>query len=179
MKSNILAFFLSIGSIALAVLIVWFYNMSDKDAPEMRFMAMDLIYDSSTTESNLLGGVVAYDGVDGDITDRIVVEKTILDEEQGTAVVYYAVSDLSGNVAKQSRVFPADIEDLKGENEDLFNSEEGGLFPEGFAAEEDSGEGESSDEQEEGEESAATSEGVSAGGTASGNSAAENGTTGN
>ena len=132
MKSNILAFFLSIGSIALAALIVWFYNMSDKDAPEMRFMAMDLIYDSSTTESSLLNGVVAYDGVDGDITDRIVVEKTILDEEQGTAVVYYAVSDLSGNVTKQSRVFPADIEDLKGENSDIPEYETEGLYPEGI-----------------------------------------------
>ena len=42
MKSNILAFFLSIGSVALAVLIFWLYSMTDRDAPEMRFMAMEL-----------------------------------------------------------------------------------------------------------------------------------------
>jgi hypothetical protein len=74
---------------------------------------------------------MARDDVDGDLTSRIVVEKTILDEEQETAVVYYAVSDLSGNVTKQSRVFPADINDLKGivpeeevlypENESMFS----------------------------------------------------------
>ncbi len=134
MKSNILAFFLSIGSIGLAVLIIWFYNMSDKDAPEIRFTAMDLIYDSSTTEADLLGGVMAYDAVDGDITDRIVVEKSIIDDEQGTAVVYYAVSDLSGNVTKMSRVFPADIENIKGaSDEETIDSE--GLYPSGFTTE--------------------------------------------
>ncbi|WP_026496065.1 hypothetical protein [Butyrivibrio sp. WCD3002] len=110
MKSNILAFFLTIGSVGLAVLILWFYNMSDRTPPEMRFVAMDLIYNSSTKESDLLGGVMARDDVDGDLTERIVIEKTILDEEQGTAVVYYAVSDLSGNVTKQSRVFPAAVD---------------------------------------------------------------------
>ena len=130
MKSNILAFFLSIGSIGLAVLIVWFYNMSDRTPPEMRFMAMDLTYNSETTESELLKGVMAYDSVDGDLTNRVVVEKTILDEEQQTAVVYYAVSDLSGNVTKQSRVFPADIADMKGikEEKEEVNIYSGGFF---------------------------------------------------
>lgn len=99
----------------MAVLIIWFYNMSDRVPPEMRFVAMDLVYDSNTVEADLLKGVMAYDSVDGDITNRIVVEKTILDEEEATAVVYYAVSDMSGNVSKQSRVFPADLADLKGE----------------------------------------------------------------
>ncbi len=131
MKSNILAFFLSLGSIGLAVLIVWFYNMSDREAPEMRFMAMDLTYDSATTEQDLLGGVMAHDVVDGDITDRVVVEKTILDEEQGTAVVYYAVSDLSGNVTKQSRVFPADIDDLNGVTKEEMDGQGIGLYTEG------------------------------------------------
>ena len=134
MKSNILAFFLSIGSIGLAVLIVWFYNMSDRTPPEMRFMAMDLTYNSETTESELLKGVMAYDSVDGDLTNRVVVEKTILDEEQQTAVVYYAVSDLSGNVTKQSRVFPADIADIKGVKEE---KEEVNIYSGGFFAQDE------------------------------------------
>lgn len=113
MRSNILAFFFTVGSIAMAVLIIWFYNMSDRVAPDMRFVAMELEYGPNTMESDLLNGVMAYDSKDGDITNRIVVEKTILNEEQNTAVVYYAVSDLSGNVTKQSRVFPADIEAIK------------------------------------------------------------------
>ncbi len=154
------------------MLIVWFYNMSDKDAPEMRFTAMDLTYDSSTTESDLLGGVMAYDAVDGEITDRIVVEKTILDEEQQTAVVYYAVSDLSGNVTKQSRVFPADIDDVRGikaeEEEKEVKSYPGMSF--GVQDETTSG--------GDGEEGASSEEGENTQGEESGENT-ENGKTGN
>ena len=124
MKSNILAFFFTIGSIVMAVFIVWFYNMSDKIQPEMRFSSYDLIYDENTKDVDLLNGVTAYDAVDGDITDRIVVEKTILNEQQESAVVYYAVSDKSGNVTKQSRVFPADIASIKGSGNVLFSTDQ-------------------------------------------------------
>ncbi len=113
----------------MAVFIVWFYNMSDKNEPEMRFTAYELTYNSDTKEADLLNGVMAYDAVDGDITDRIVVEKTILNEEQSAAVVYYAVSDLSGNVTKQSRVFNADIESLRGNaNEFMTNAPESDII---------------------------------------------------
>ena len=153
MKSNILAFFFTIGSIAMAVLIIWFYNLSDRSEPEIRFVAMDLTYDADTDEKSLLQGAMAYDSKDGDVTDRIVVEKTILNEESETAVVYYAVSDLSGNVTKQSRVFPADIASLK--NEELIE-EESDIFPEGFMIESSEGEvintDETTEESEEGGE---------------------------
>ncbi|MCR5344270.1 MAG: DUF5011 domain-containing protein [Butyrivibrio sp.] len=132
MKSNILAFFFTIGSIVMAVFIVWFYNMSDRIEPEMRFSAYDLTYNGETKEADLLNGVVAYDAVDGDITDRIVVEKTILNEEQGAAVVYYAVSDMSGNVTKQSRVFNADVDSLRGTyNEFMTNAPDYEAFDDG------------------------------------------------
>ena len=57
-----------------------------------------------------------------------MVEKVVLNRDAETAVVYYAVADYSGNVAKQSRVFPADIADIEkdGEDEELFEDE---LFP--------------------------------------------------
>ncbi|WP_035772196.1 hypothetical protein [Butyrivibrio sp. VCD2006] len=122
MKSNILAFFFTIGSIVMAVFIVWFYNMSDRVEPEMRFSSYDLTYNGDTRDIDLLNGVAAYDAVDGDITDRIVVEKTILNEEQSSAVVYYAVSDRSGNVTKQSRVFPADIASIRSSDNVLFST---------------------------------------------------------
>ncbi len=151
MKSNILAFFFTIGSIAMAVLIIWFYNMSDRVAPEMRFVAMDLTYTADTEEKDLMSGVMAYDDRDGDITDRIVIEKTILNEESSTAVVYYAVSDLSGNVTKQSRVFPADLTGFTNAE----NAEEDMTFPEGFLQQSEDGEiieGEITGEGEDGEE---------------------------
>ena len=115
MSRNILILFFSVGSVALLVLCVFFYVRSDRVAPEFRFSAMDLVYGPRTEEADLLGGVLAFDGVDGDVSDRIAVEKVVVNNNRGTAVVYYAVSDLSGNVAKQSRVFPADIDALSGE----------------------------------------------------------------
>lgn len=141
MKSNILAFFFTIGSIVMAVFIVWFYKMSDRIEPEMRFTAYDLTYDANTRDEDLLNGVSAFDAVDGDISDRIVVEKTILNERQGSAVVYYAVSDKSGNVTKQSRVFPADIASIKSGGNVLFSTDQnvgeyvGDVIGEGFNSE--------------------------------------------
>lgn len=108
MRSNILALLLAIASLALLALCVLLYGRSDRTGPEFRFLAMNLVYDGDTTETELLSGVTAVDNTDGDVSERIVVEKVVLNENRGTAVVYYAVSDLSGNVTKQSRVFPVD-----------------------------------------------------------------------
>ena len=112
MRGNILGIFFSILSGVLIFLIVVAYTRSDRTAPEFRFSATDIIYDSETTDNNLKVGINAYDSKDGDLTSRIVVEKVVLNREKETAVVYYAVADYSGNVTKQSRVFPADIADI-------------------------------------------------------------------
>ena len=112
MKGNILGVFFTILSGFLIALIVIAYGRSDRQEPEFRFSALNLVYDSKTTDSDLIAGINAYDSRDGDLTSRIVVEKVVLNREAETAVVYYAVADYSGNVAKQSRVFPADIYDL-------------------------------------------------------------------
>lgn len=52
----------------------------------------------------LLEGITAYDSKAGDVTDRIVLEKLIERREDNIVVVFYAVSDRTGNVAKASRV---------------------------------------------------------------------------
>ena len=108
MRGNILAILLTIAGMALLALCVILYTGSDRTGPEFRFSAMNLVYDQNTAETDLLTGVSAADNSDGDVSDRIVVEKVVMNETRGTAVVYYAVSDLSGNVTKQSRVFPVD-----------------------------------------------------------------------
>lgn len=112
MRSNLLGVFFTILSGVLIALIVIAFGRSDRIAPEFRFSAVDLIYDSETKDGDLIVGVNAYDAKDGDLTSRIVVEKVVLNREAETAVVYYAVADRSGNVTKQSRVFPADIADI-------------------------------------------------------------------
>ncbi|WP_024866279.1 hypothetical protein [Butyrivibrio sp. FCS014] len=130
MRGNLLGIFFTILSGVLVVLIVLAYGRSDRIAPEFRFSALELVYDSQTTDRQLKEGINAYDAKDGDLTGRIVVEKVVLNRDAGTAVVYYAVSDLSGNVTKESRVFPADIEDLESDGEVVEEEEEQLLFPE-------------------------------------------------
>ena len=130
MRGNILGIFFTILSGVLVALIVFAYGRSDRLAPEFRFSTVGFIYDSKTTDRDLLQGINAYDSKDGDMTKRIVVEKVVLNREAETAVVYYAVADLSGNVSKQSRVFPADIADLESDGELEEEEEEQLLFPE-------------------------------------------------
>jgi len=127
-KGNIFGIFFTILSGVLVVLIVLAYGRSDKLPPEFRFSALNLTYGSETTDKDLLAGINAYDSKDGDLTSRIVVEKVVLNRDQETAVVYYAVADFSGNVTKQSRVFPADIKDIDN-NGDAVDVMEDGLFP--------------------------------------------------
>ena len=129
MRGNILGIFFTILSGVLIFLIVVAYGRSDRTAPEFRFSATDTIYDSETTDNDLRVGINAYDSKDGDMSNRIVVEKVVLNREKETAVVYYAVADYSGNVTKQSRVFPADIEDIDRSGEEFIEMEEEDLFP--------------------------------------------------
>ena len=117
MKGNLLGILFTILSGALIALIVIAYGRSDRIAPEFRFSAVNLVYDSETAEKDLIVGINAYDAKDGDLTSRIVVEKVVINRDAQTAVVYYAVADYSGNVTKQSRVFPADIRDLDSNGE--------------------------------------------------------------
>lgn len=83
----------------------------DRTAPEFRFQTSDYTYLKSDGESLLLQNIIAYDDRDGDITDRIVIEKLTENQDSNTVVVYYAVSDLAGNVAKVSRIFPMEPSD--------------------------------------------------------------------
>ena len=129
MRGNIVGIFFSILSGVLIFLIVVAYGRSDRISPEFRFSATDLVYDSKTTDNQLMTGINAYDAKDGDLSGRIVVEKVVLNREKETAVVYYAVADYSGNVTKQSRVFPADIKDIEN-NGDSSDAMEDALFPE-------------------------------------------------
>lgn len=51
----------------------------------------------------LLQGISAWDNIDGDVTDSLVVESMILLDENDTMSVTYAAFDRSGNVAKATR----------------------------------------------------------------------------
>ena len=79
----------------------------DRKAPVISFSENDLIYYSGIDNEKLLQGVAAMDAKNGDVSDRIVVEKIVQNKNEDRTVVYYAVTDLDGNAAKASRVFEA------------------------------------------------------------------------
>lgn len=98
--------FTVLNIILITVCVVLLLN-KDKKPPVISFSGNDLIYYSGIDNEKLLQGVSAADAKDGDVTDRIVVEKIVQNKNENRAVVYYAVTDLDGNVAKASRVFEA------------------------------------------------------------------------
>ena len=95
------------ANLALAVVCLVAYVREDKVKPEFMFQASDFLYTESVQTEELLRDIRANDDRDGDITERIVIEKVTENRDSSTAVVYYAVSDSAGNVAKISRAFPA------------------------------------------------------------------------
>lgn len=119
-QGKILGVILSIINIILIGVCIFFYLRMDRTAPILTFQATDLTYISGMDENRLLEGITAFDSHDGDITDRIVIEKMIENEEDGVLIVFYAVCDKAGNVTKASREFgarflPENKEELVGE----------------------------------------------------------------
>lgn len=98
---------LAIANVVLAIVSVVLYLGTDRKEPTFEFMETNVIYEEGMEESRLLEGIKAYDNEDGDLTDRIVVEKKIENQERNSVVIFYAVSDNAGNVAKCSREFIA------------------------------------------------------------------------
>lgn len=98
--------FTVLNIILITVCVVLLLN-KDRKPPVISFSGNDLIYYSGIDNEKLLQGVGAVDAKDGDVTDRIVVEKIVQNKNENRAIVYYAVTDLDGNAAKASRVFGA------------------------------------------------------------------------
>jgi hypothetical protein len=116
------AMILAAFNVLLILFCIVLYFRTDRTAPGIEFHAAETIYREGTENNGLLEGVTAYDSRDGDVTERIVIEKTIENREDNTVVVFYAASDKSGNVAKASRVFPAvyDGGETEADNADRF-----------------------------------------------------------
>lgn len=117
-QGRIIGIILSVINVILVVTCVVFYMKADRTAPEFEVRAADIVYREGVDNAELLEGITAYDNVDGEVTDRIVIEKMIENRENGSLVVFYAVSDKAGNVAKFSKAFQAAFDtDSKAEEE--------------------------------------------------------------
>ena len=81
------------------------YLSRDKVPPVISFSEADaLTYEEGMTDEELLRGIIAYDDVDGDVSDSLKVEFVAADPEAGTVTVTYAARDKSNNVAKASQI---------------------------------------------------------------------------
>ena len=106
-KNTWVIFLLITIDILLICICGFFYIKKDRVEPRMAFTADNTVYTPDMDTSLLTAGMTATDNKDGDMTDRIVIEKILENKERNVAVVYYAVCDYDGNVAKASREFPA------------------------------------------------------------------------
>ncbi len=113
---------LGIVNIILIVVCIFCFLRKDRTEPVFSFQKNDLIYMQGMDTARLMEGITAFDSNDGDITENIVIEKLIENEEASTLIVFYAVSDRAGNVSKASREFAAkylrkdldeDVRDIK------------------------------------------------------------------
>ncbi len=114
-QGKIIGIALAVVNAILITVCAVMYLRADRTAPKFSFQASDIRYRQDMDTQELLAGITAYDRTDGDVTNRIVIEKITENQKDSIAVVYYAVSDLSGNVAKTSKLFQA-IYDQEAEN---------------------------------------------------------------
>lgn len=117
-QSRIIGIVLTVVNMILIVICAVFYFRADKTAPKFVFQAADIVYEEGMDSGMLISGITAYDSNDGDVSDRIVIEKMIENRQEGSLIVFYAVSDKSGNVAKASKMFRAVFEEEESESED-------------------------------------------------------------
>ncbi len=106
MKSNKIAWIFAGLSLILIVISVTLVLQIDRTNPEIQFEDINLIYSSDIDVSNLYEGVTAYDEKDGDLTDKIVIEKIVSSTDGKSVSVTYAVMDSSNNFNKKVRIFP-------------------------------------------------------------------------
>lgn len=106
-RNSILIISLISINIILVIICGFFYIKKDRSEPKIAFVANETTYTTGMDTNDLLTGMTAVDNKDGDISDRIVIEKILENKDKNVAVVYYAVCDYDGNVAKASREFPA------------------------------------------------------------------------
>ena len=92
----------ALNLVLMAVCLI-LYMGKDRSAPEIILSEAGYVYEEGLPEHILLSGVSARDAKDGDITDKVVVEKVVTDTVQKTAIITYGVADEAGNVRRVSR----------------------------------------------------------------------------
>ena len=98
MKQRVVALVLLASCAVLGVTAFFVSGAKDKKAPKITVSKAEVSYDS------LLEGVTAKDNRDGDLTDKVFVDRIIPMAGNEEAIVYYAVTDKSHNVGTAKRI---------------------------------------------------------------------------
>lgn len=82
--------------------IVYMFGVEDNEGPKITFSEdKDTKYTSDMTKEDLLKGVKAQDGRDGDVTDSLTVETIYPKNDNKEVVVIFVAKDSSNNVTKK------------------------------------------------------------------------------
>lgn len=123
MKQRLIGLALVAGCALLGAISFLIYMGQDRIAPEIQVEEMEITYTEGEDYEGLLEGVTAEDNRDGDLTDKIFIEK-IIPLGNGKAVVYYGVMDKSNNVGKADRMVSYNEKDEETEDPETEDAEE-------------------------------------------------------
>lgn len=107
-QDKVINIILAVANAVMVAVCVVLYLKTDRMEPRFVIQPAEIVYVPGMEEAVLYEGISAHDDHDGDITDKIVVEKIVENQTEGTVIVYYAVSDAAGNTAKFSKLFQAE-----------------------------------------------------------------------
>lgn len=103
MRERTIGTILGLLNLILIAVCLVLYLGKDCSAPEIVLQTVEYIYEEDLPERILLSGVSARDNKDGDISDRVVIEKIVTSISQKTAIITYGVADQAGNVKRATR----------------------------------------------------------------------------
>ena len=109
MRDRTIGIVLGILNILLIAVCLVLYLGKDRTAPELTLQEAEYVYEEDLPEHILLEGVTAWDEREGDVTDRVVVEKIVTDTVKKAATITYGVADSEGNVQRVSRTLEMPI----------------------------------------------------------------------
>ncbi|BDF35180.1 hypothetical protein CE91St62_32420 [Lachnospiraceae bacterium] len=118
MKQQLLVLVLAAGCVVLGAVSVMLSMREDNNPPVVSVEEIEITYAEGADYSSLLKGVSAKDSHDGDLTDRVFVDR-VIPLDNGKAVVYYGVLDRDKNVGTAVRKveyvqnIPTDTQDKK------------------------------------------------------------------
>jgi len=102
MKQRLLVLVLAAGCVVLGAVSVMLSVREDNRPPVVSVEEMEITYAEGADYSSLLKGISAKDSHDGDLTDKVFVDR-VIPLDNGKAVVYYGVLDSDKNVGTAVR----------------------------------------------------------------------------